>query len=93
MIRVANDRIAVEGSMTLPGATALLNEGKALLAQGVTVVDLAGVTEVDSSGISVVFGWLRAARDAGKSIRITNVPANFISLAEVYGVTEQLPLG
>jgi len=78
--------------MTLPSATALLKEGRALIAQGKNIVDLSAVTEVDSSGLSVVFGWLRAGRDAGQSVRITNPPANFMSLAEVYGVVDQLPL-
>ena len=55
-------------------------------------IDLSGVTDIDSSGLSVVFGWLRAAKAQGKSIRIANPPKDFISLAEVYGVTDQLPL-
>jgi phospholipid transport system transporter-binding protein len=92
MIRSSGDRVEVEGAMTLPSATALLNEGSALIAQGKNIVDLAAVTEVDSSGLSVVFGWLRAARDAGQSLRIANPPENFMSLAEVYGVADQLPL-
>lgn len=92
MIQAAGDRIEVDGAMTLAAATALLGEGKALIGQGLGVIDLAGVTEVDSSGLAVVFGWLRAARDAGKSFRIVNVPENFMSLAEVYGVADQLPL-
>ncbi len=92
MIAVAGDRMAVDGAMTLPTATALLKEGSALIAAGGSLVDLAAVTEVDSSGLSVVFGWVRAARAAGRSIRVTNPPGNFMSLAEVYGVADQLPL-
>lgn len=92
MIRAAGDRIEVDGAMTLPSAVALLEEGRALIGQGMTVVDLAGVTEVDSSGLSVVFGWLRTARDSGKSIRIAHASENFMNLAEVYGVADQLPL-
>ena len=78
--------------MTLPVATSLLNEGNALVAGGLGLIDLSGVTAVDSSGLSVVFGWLRAAKAQGKSIRIANPPKDFISLAEVYGVADQLPL-
>lgn len=91
MIRSSGDRIEVDGVMTLPTAAVLLSEGSALIAQGKTVVDLAAVTAVDSSGIAVVFGWLRAANSTGKSIRIVNPPGNFMSLAEVYGVADQLP--
>jgi len=78
--------------MTLPVATSLLNEGNVLVAGGLGLIDLSGVTDVDSSGLSVVFGWLRAAKAQGKSIRLANPPKDFISLAEVYGVADQLPL-
>ncbi|MDP2793485.1 MAG: STAS domain-containing protein [Sulfurisoma sp.] len=87
-----DDAIVVDGAMTLPVATSLLNEGNALVAGGLGLIDLSGVTDVDSSGLSVVFGWLRAAKAQGKSIRIANPPKDFISLAEVYGVVDQLPL-
>ena len=92
MIRAAGDRIAVDGAMTLPAATQLLNEGNALIAGGLELVDLTAVTDVDSSGLAVVFGWLRAAKAQGKAIRIANPPEDFVSLAEVYGVADQLPL-
>jgi phospholipid transport system transporter-binding protein len=92
MIRAAGDRIAVDGAMTLPAATQLLNEGNALIAGGLELVDLAAVTDVDSSGLAVVFGWLRAAKAQGRAIRIANPPKDFVSLAEVYGVADQLPL-
>jgi phospholipid transport system transporter-binding protein len=91
MIKASGDRMEVDGAMTLPTAAALLKAGGVLIAEGKTTVDLAAVTEVDSSGLSVVFGWLRAAKSAGKSIRIVNPPGNFMSLAEVYGVADQLP--
>jgi len=50
------------------------------------------VKEVDSSGLTVVFGWVRAAKTQGKTARISNPPQNLLSLAELYGVTELLPL-
>jgi phospholipid transport system transporter-binding protein len=91
-VRSAGDRIAVDGAMTLPTATQLLDDGNALIAGGLELIDLAAVSDVDSSGLAVVFGWLRAAKAQGKAIRIANPPQDFISLAEVYGVADQLPL-
>ena len=79
--------------MTLAGASGLLAEGVAALADGVTTVfDLARVGEVDSSGLAVVFAWLRAATARGGSIRVINAPKNLVSLAEVYGVADLLPV-
>ena len=92
MMRDLGDRIEVTGTMTVPAATGLLAEGAALLSRAETLFDLAGVTEVDSSGLAVVFGWQRAAKVAGKTIRIANPPPNLGSLADVYGVRELLPL-
>ena len=53
--------------------------------------DLAAVTDMDSSCLAVIFGWMRAARDAGKVVRLLNPPRNLLSLAEVYGVSDLLP--
>ena len=51
-------------------------------------VDLAGVTEVDSSALSLLLEWRREAVRNGREIRYRNLPANLKSLAELYGVTE-----
>jgi phospholipid transport system transporter-binding protein len=39
----------------------------------------------------VVFGWMRAAKAAGKSLRLVNPPPNLLSLAAVYDVADLLP--
>ncbi len=92
MIRKTEDRLEVSGAMTLPGATALLAEGNACIGEDGAVFDLAAVTTVDSSGIAVIFGWLREAQRRGKTVRISHPPKDLLSLAEVYGVVELLPL-
>lgn len=92
MMRDLGDRIEVSGNMTLPAATALLAEGTAHAARTGAVFDLAGVTDVDSSCLAVIFGWQRAAQREGRNIRIANPPQNLRSLADVYGVGDLLPL-
>lgn len=92
MIRTSDGRLEVSGAMTLPGASGLLAEGNAALADSETVLDLAAVTDVDSSSIAVIFGWQREAQRLGKTIRIVHPPKEMLSLAEVYGVAELLPL-
>lgn len=94
MIEAAAEGGRVSGEMTLANANALLMEGVKLIAgdsKPAMQFDLAGVTEVDSSGLAVVFGWVREARRLGKTFRISNLPANLASLAEVYGVSDLLP--
>lgn len=94
MIRTVNDRVEVSGPVTVADAATLLAEGVAALSAGklpVAEFDLAGVTSVDSSLLAVVFGWMRAAKLNGKSIRLTNLPQSFLSLAAVYDVADLLP--
>lgn len=91
MIRIAGDRVEVSGPMTMSGAAVLLAEGEAAIAANASAFDLAAVTEMDSSCLAVVFGWMRAAKAAGKSLRLLNPPQNLLSLAAVYGVAELLP--
>ena len=78
--------------MTMDNAAALLAQGAAALAQGKTTFDLSGVTEIDSSGLAVLFGWQRAAQVQGKGITILNPPHNLRSLADVYDVSDLLSL-
>lgn len=82
----------ISGRMTMAEARVLLAHGASLLSAGDPVFDLAGVSEVDSSGLAVLFGWQRVALAQGKTLRIVNPPASLVSLAEVYGVTDLLPL-
>ncbi len=82
----------VSGGMTMDNAATLLAQGAEALAKGITTFDLSRVTEVDSSGLAVMFGWQRTALMQGKTIAIVNPPQNLRSLAEVYDVTALLPL-
>ncbi len=92
MIRAGDGCLEVSGAMTLPCATGLLAEGKAAFADPETVLDLAAVTDVDSSSLAVIFGWQREAQRLGKTILIAHPPKEMLVLAEVYGVAELLPL-
>ena len=89
---VAGANVEISGSMTMANAAALLAQGVTALDAGRATFDLAGITEVDSSGLAVMFGWQRAAQAQGKSLAVVNPPHNLRSLADVYGVTELLPL-
>jgi phospholipid transport system transporter-binding protein len=91
-IQRADTHLLVTGAMTLETASALLANGVQALSQDDLPFDLAGVTDVDSSGLSVLFGWQRAAMAQGKTLRVAHPPHNLVSLAAVYGVTELLPL-
>lgn len=78
--------------MTLANARRLAEMGTALLVRQHNLFDLAQVRELDSSSLTVIFAWMRAARAQDRHVSIKNPPQNLLSLAELYGVTEFLPL-
>ncbi|PKO83479.1 MAG: NTP-binding protein [Betaproteobacteria bacterium HGW-Betaproteobacteria-11] len=94
MIRVSGNRIEVSGPLMMATAGAVLAAGEQALAamkETETEFDLKAVEQMDSAGLAVIFGWVRTARAAGKSLHITHPPQNLLSLAAVYGVVEFLP--
>ena len=91
MIVLNGNVAAVDGAMTLETAKALLKAGEGAISASASVFDLAQVTAVDSSALAIIFGWMRAAQSAGRSLSLSNPPQNLFSLADVYGVRDLLP--
>jgi len=92
MIESVNGRLCVGCAMTTDHARALLEQGRALIVAGEQIVDLSGVSDADSSAVAVMLGWLRHAAVNGAVIRFAGVPAGVAALAELYGVSDLLPL-
>ncbi|MGZ8263992.1 MAG: STAS domain-containing protein, partial [Burkholderiales bacterium] len=61
MITCDAGRCKVDGPVTMRNVTGLLAESARLFAVTDVVVDLAGVTEVDSAAVSLLLEWRRAA--------------------------------
>lgn len=92
MLERSGTALKVTAPMLYGNAPALLASGRAALAAGVTEVDLAAVTDADSSALAVLFAWLRDAQSRNVALRVSNPPAGLLSLASLYGVDEFLPL-
>lgn len=90
MIACEGGRCTVQGAVNLENAVALLARGNELFTAPQVTLDLAAVTEVDSSALSLLLEWRREAVRNGRAIRYLNLPGNLRSLAELYGVTELL---
>lgn len=87
----ANDgRAALAGPVTLANVNAVLDEGNGVFKAASVTVDLAGVTEVDSTAVSVLLEWRRAALRDKRAIAYVNLPDNLKSLIKLYGVSELL---
>ena len=91
MIRREGDRMLVSGPVTLATVSTLLGPGLEQVRDGVRVVDLAEVAELDSSLVAAVLAWLREAQRASRTLELAHPPQGFSTLAQLYGIGELLP--
>ena len=88
--RVDGTQVRVSGEMTIAHARELATALVPFLGSPELVVDLGGVSEVDSSGLAVMLGWMRSARAATCRLRFAAVPQGLNTLASLYGVADLL---
>lgn len=86
MISVEGNRLIVSGPATLETHVAMREESLAAVADAELEIDLAGITDVDSSALALMFFWQRRARRT----TLMNPPRSLLALAELYGVVELL---
>ena len=75
-------------SITMADAGQALRDGLTVIAQGDAVIDLSHLTRFDSSAVSAVLAWKRAAVARGARLRISGVPDGLLSLAQLYGLQD-----
>jgi phospholipid transport system transporter-binding protein len=54
--------------------------------------DLSSVQTCDSSAVAVLLAWQREAQATGAALRLSAIPADLLSLANLYGVANLLPM-
>jgi len=81
---------ALNGDVLMGNANAVLTQSQGLTLQNQAVVDFAGVADVDTAAVSLMFEWLRRAKAEGKTLRFANCPSGLASLTDLYGVTDML---
>jgi len=88
------DRSRVTGSLHFTTVSALLPLGIAAIDGGrAAVIDLAGVTASDSSGLALLIEWLSVAKVASHTLRYENIPSQLQQLARLSEVEELLVPG
>ena len=91
MIRVENTALKLKGPVTIETHVALREAATPYIGQSDWPLDWSEVTEVDSSALSLLFAWERASQVQGRTIRVSSLPPNLKSLAQLYGVAELIP--
>ena len=91
--RVDGNRMAVQGDMLFDDAVQVRAQGEALLptlASPITV-DLAGVQNVGSVGVSILMCWMRLAEKLGKELVFVNMPDKMYDVSRVSSLDEVIP--
>lgn len=88
MVGIAQEanRWQLSGDLIIENINQVLGASKALSLNGVTQLDFAAVTDVDTSAISLVLEFKRRAAAENVNLSLVNVPANLVSLMQLYGV-------
>jgi phospholipid transport system transporter-binding protein len=89
--RREGNRLLLDGVLTVDTVARVLEETSPQDRAATEVVDLAGVTEVDSAAVALAITWLREARAAGRAIRFENFPPAMAKLARLYAVDGLIP--
>jgi phospholipid transport system transporter-binding protein len=92
MIEREAGRLVVKVPLVMSNARGLLDAGRSALQPGEQIFDFSEVSEADSSALAVMLGWLRAAVPARSTVKFAHIPPGVASLAELYGITDLLPL-
>ncbi len=87
-----NDKIIVQGCVTIDNVVKLTQDGIALFDDHQLTIDLDKVTEMDSTIISMLLEWLRATRKNTYPLQFINLPESLRSLIQLYDVVELIPV-
>lgn len=91
-IRVEEGCLFVRGAITYDNVVETTRAGEAVIKMNSRVViDLAEITQVDSSAVSMLLEWVRVAQTHDQEIEFINLPANLADLIELYDVDDLIP--
>ena len=91
MIEREGDRLIVTGRLTMTTVPGVYESGLKYLSAEDLLVDFSKVEAVDSAAVSMLLCWSRAAQAEQRSLRVTGLPDDLLSLANLYGVADILP--
>jgi phospholipid transport system transporter-binding protein len=89
----SSGRMEIHGDLNFASVALLWNASRQCLPEGDALdIDLSHVERSDSAGLALLVECLRHARQAGKTIRFFNIPAQMLAIARVSALDEVLPL-
>jgi phospholipid transport system transporter-binding protein len=91
-VRLEENQLFVSGPVTYGSVVKITQAGLASMNHHDLVIDLVGITEVDSSAVCMLLEWLRAAHAHNSQLRFVNLPGNLVSLIQLYDVIDLIPV-
>lgn len=89
----SNHRFKVTGDLVFSTVVRLSKEGEILMSEDNDLVfDFSHVKRCDSSGLTLLTSWMRAAKKQNKSICFINLPEQLSEIAHVCRLDSVLPL-
>ena len=73
-------------SITMSDAATALHNGLEAIGRGTASIDLSQLTHFDSSAVSTLLAWQRAADEKNVWLQLVGLPSGLLSLAQLYGV-------
>ena len=90
-IRLEGACLFVSGPVTYDNVVEVTRAGGVAIKAEDMLIDLAGVTQVDSSAVSMLLEWMRTTQTYGRRIEFINLPSNLADLIELYDVGSLIP--
>ncbi|MCY7387598.1 MAG: STAS domain-containing protein [Burkholderiales bacterium] len=91
---VVGEVLQIDGALNFESMPRLLEETALYAAQetlpNCLAIDLANVTDIDSSAVALLLHWRREAARLGKPLRYVHLPQNLVTLAQLYGVDDMI---
>ena len=73
MILRDDNRLIVQGPITIANVVEIIEQGASLFDRSDLIIDLAQVTEVDSSAVSMLLEWQRKALENNQRLCFSNI--------------------
>lgn len=82
----------LSGVVKLGNVAQLLEEGRRHVDEGVRIIDLGEVTEMDSALLALLLAWLREAKARSRTLEFARLPESLRTIARLYGVDDLIPV-
>jgi phospholipid transport system transporter-binding protein len=86
------DQWRISGDILMDNAHVILGESRELKMNDTLEIDLSAVTNLDTAALSLIMELQRRAHSENCQLSFARLPANLVSLAELYGVNTFIPL-